>query len=986
MNDPHRQTMMHHLSSSHATVASASSRPSSRREKIVAGFVLQEKLGSGSFASVYKGVRLEAYREAISSQQAYAAIPNDAVAAIKAISRTSRKLTKKVLENLDMEIAILRTYRHPNIVCLHDVQKTEMHFYLVLEYCGGGDLQGLIRSRRHKRLGERLCRRLVRDLSAGLGFLWGKELVHRDIKPQNLLLTGPLPPEDEVENPPSDDPPHAGQRRTAQCGDAFMLKIADFGFARHLSGVDMAETMCGSPLYMAPEVLNGEKYDVRADLWSTGVVLFEMVTGKTPFHGQTPIDLLRNIKTKAVRMPNDLRPTREFVVLLRGLLVRRPHSRADFKTFTGLSEAFVSLGCNGSPAAYDRPDIETNIHVVGQMNLCSISETEGEHSIVGSADRYTGQYSRAPHVPSVSQTAMVTSQRGGHSHSGAPLLDKQGVVTPPFAPLPAPPFARGHHGSVAQGRSSVFAPLQGSPNLAPSGPRMPSPPSLSLGEDRASARIDARSLPQPRPSRHGSYGGGGMHQQFMNQQTMIVNNQNNLFAGYRQASPRTNHDSSTEGFVMVEHSACRSRSNSSLNSPATSGAYSPSVSPHSSSGRVTILNKAQIGMLGTSPQTGRALVGRMMSGSPSKSSQAASGGRFDVSPASALKSGGCLAHIDSLAKMLAASEDIGRRAITVAHLGDTRAYSAMGLLVAQKEGSGVVSSMSTSNGPPPPPATVSQSEPLASMEDANAGKNDGTPPMSNATKTLSTTRGVTVEDEDTQREKDIEDELPFSMTSSTTGGGGSRDEKTGNVDNSEGEESQEGTPAAIQVHFREALLCYFKTMSMMKYAIGATQKVVKEIDNVTLPADPQSSRNPYLPVKDAADATLAWLRGQFSAVLERADAAGEQISDLQKISPLMMESSVCVEELIYNHSLKCGQDGAVNQLHGQYDCARSCYRSAGLLAETLLMESRLGEDDRATLEGYVTSFADQIMALDALQRVELELKHSQLRQATDSRV
>lgn len=711
-----------------------------------------------------------------------------------------------------------------------------------------------------------------------------------------------------------------------------------------------------------------------------------MVTGKTPFHGQTPIDLLRNIKTKAVRMPNDLRPTREFVVLLRGLLVRRPHSRADFKTFTGLSEAFVSLGCNGSPAAYDRPDIETNIHVVGQMNLCSISETEGEHSIVGSADRYTGQYSRAPHVPSVSQTAMVTSQRGGHSHSGAPLLDKQGVVTPPFAPLPAPPFARGHHGSVAQGRSSVFAPLQGSPNLAPSGPRMPSPPSLSLGEDRASARIDARSLPQPRPSRHGSYGGGGMHQQFMNQQTMIVNNQNNLLSGYRQASPRTNHDSSTEGFVMVEHSACRSRSNSSLNSPATSGAYSPSVSPHSSSGRVTILNKAQIGMLGTSPQTGRALVGRMMSGSPSKSSQAASGGRFDVSPASALKSGGCLAHIDSLAKMLAASEDIGRRAITVAHLGDTRAYSAMGLLVAQKEGSGVVSSMSTSNGPPPPPATVSQSEPLASMEDANAGKNDGTPPMSNATKTLSTTRGVTVEDEDTQREKDIEDELPFSMTSSTTGGGGSRDEKTGNVDNSEGEESQEGTPAAIQVHFREALLCYFKTMSMMKYAIGATQKVVKEIDSVSLPADPQSSRNPYLPVKDAADATLAWLRGQFSAVLERADAAGEQISDLQKTSPLMMESSVCVEELIYNHSLKCGQDGAVNQLHGQYDCARSCYRSAGLLAETLLMESRLGEDDRATLEGYVTSFADQIMALDALQRVELELKHSQLRQATDSRV
>ncbi len=227
------------------------STPSSN-VKVAAGYVLTERLGSGSFATVYKGVILAEYQDAINRGLSPSPSDSIGVVAIKAISRSSKKLTKKVLENLDMEIAILRTYRHPNIVCLHQVQKTDRHFYLVLEYCGGGDLQRLIRTRQNGRLSERLCRRLVGDLAAGLGFLWGKELVHRDIKPQNLLLTGPLPPEEEAENPPRED---AKRVLRGMSGERFMLKIADFGFARHLSGVDLAETMCGSPLYMAPEIL-----------------------------------------------------------------------------------------------------------------------------------------------------------------------------------------------------------------------------------------------------------------------------------------------------------------------------------------------------------------------------------------------------------------------------------------------------------------------------------------------------------------------------------------------------------------------------------------------------------------------------------------------------------------------------------------------------------------------------------------------------------
>ena len=241
-------------------------------------------------------------------------------------------------------------------------------------------------------------------------------------------------------------------------------------------------------------------------------------------------------------------------------------------------------------------------------------------------------------------------------------------------------------------------------------------------------------------------------------------------------------------------------------------------------------------------------------------------------------------------------------------------------------------------------------------------------------------RNNTIEEED-------EDELPFAMTTSSEdmsqspasnimanlapiiGNSGS------NLDNEESNE-EISRSGMIELHFREALDCYLKTLSMMKGSIRAAQKVVKEIEEVLY--NPSSrmtpdANNPYTPLRKRCNASLEWLQGQFSAVLERADAAEKQISKLQKAnSTQQMEgsgSSVCVQELIYNHSLKCGREGAVKQLLGHYEAARSCYRSAGLLAETLLMESKVGEEDRSVLEGYVHSFADQIMELDQLIRV-----------------
>ncbi|KAL7539687.1 hypothetical protein ACHAXR_009495 [Thalassiosira sp. AJA248-18] len=1020
------QATHHQGTASLATMATASAQ--STNVKVAAGYVLQERLGSGSFATVYKGIRLAEYQQAINSGSR-SPPPANSISAIKAISRSSKKLTKKVLENLDMEIAILRTYRHPNIVCMHEVQKTDRHFYLVLEYCGGGDLQRLIRTRQKGRLTERLCRRLVRDLAAGLGFLWGKELVHRDIKPQNLLLTGPLPKDDEVDNPPREDAKRALRGMT---GDRFMLKIADFGFARHLSGVDLAETMCGSPLYMAPEILSGEKYDAKADLWSVGAVLFEMIAGKTPFHGENHLDLLRNIKTKAVRLPANVKVSKEFVKLLKLLLDRKPLNRADFSAFFYASEAFVALGCNGTPAVPPNTNVQTaaddtnnemqslqvtssgqrivDREVCAQMNLCAISENEGagesyhQGNVSGSASLATvatlgtvnhQQLQQVTRLPPLAQHGanyipnMATSQTNASNamvQVRPDHLNKPGVVTPPLnpvsAPHPPPTLPTGLQGAARQHgtRPSVFAPLQGSPNVSPfTAPAIPGPPVFSLGgaHDEVGALPLPGSLPPPRPGpiqfrnqRDGTFP-TIQQQQIIGHPTQFSNQSNTLLAHRRNSSsPKTSsHESqsSDSGFVMVEHSGCRSKPGSGRNSPSTSIGgigHSPSVSPHNSASRVTILNaRNNMGILGTSPGTGRALFGKMMVGSPATLTPPSSsgGGRFNLSPRAALRSGGCLAHIDALARILAASEDIGRRAITVAHLGDVRAYLAMELLVAQKEES-QLSSMST--GTP--------------MEGVDDEKNSDTPTV-NSSKKMSSLKAAAEEEE----------ELPFAMTSSSDGGTSHSPSNdlmsntaaiVGNDKSSENERPKEEiSTATIQVHFQEALMCYFKTLTMMKGSIRAAQKVAKDVEEVVnLPTagHPSSNnKNPYTPLKERCTASIDWLKGQFSAVLERADAASEQISKIQKANPSQMEgggeTSVCVEELVYNHSLKCGREGAVKQILGEYESARSCYRSAGLLAETLLMESKVGDEDRSVLEGYVHSFADQIMELDGLIRVEM---------------
>lgn len=154
----------------------------------------------------------------------------------------------------------------------------------------------------------------------------GQDIIHRDIKPQNLLLS---PDPVSESNPP-------------------LLQVADFGFARFLPQASMAETLCGSPLYMAPEILRYEKYDAKADLWSTGAVLYEMCCGRPPFRAQNHVELLKKIERNQDKItfpdeqPTDdpklqyarLNPVApDLKDLLRKLLKKNPVERMSFVDF-----------------------------------------------------------------------------------------------------------------------------------------------------------------------------------------------------------------------------------------------------------------------------------------------------------------------------------------------------------------------------------------------------------------------------------------------------------------------------------------------------------------------------------------------------------------------------------------------------------------------------------------------------------------------------
>lgn len=217
-------------------------------------------LGRGSFAKVHRATSLV----------------DGSTVAIKIIDKT-RPITARMEPQIMREVAVMKRLRsHPNILKIHELMATKTRIFLVMELASGGELFSRIRGR--GRLPEGNARRYFQQLVDALRFCHQNGVAHRDIKLQNLLLD--------------------------QSG---ALKVSDFGLSalpEQLRKDGLLHTVCGTPLYIAPEVLSGQGYDgIKADAWSCGIILFVLLAGYLPFNESNPLALYKRINARDYHFP-----------------------------------------------------------------------------------------------------------------------------------------------------------------------------------------------------------------------------------------------------------------------------------------------------------------------------------------------------------------------------------------------------------------------------------------------------------------------------------------------------------------------------------------------------------------------------------------------------------------------------------------------------------------------------------------------------------
>lgn len=261
-------------------------------------FNRKDLIGHGAFAVVFKGKQRDQGNRPV---------------AIKSITKKSLAKSQSLLEKEIKILEELTRLKHENVVRLLDCKETPQSVYIVMEYCNGGDLADYLLQK--GTLTEDTIRLFTRQICGAMKALQSKGIIHRDLKPQNILLCH----DESITNPTSND---------------ITLKIADFGFARFLQDGVMAATLCGSPQFMAVEILLSKPYDCKADLWSIGTILYQCLTGKAPFQASSP-RALRSFYEKNSNLKPRIPPdtSEELTHLLTNLLKRDPKDRISFDDF-----------------------------------------------------------------------------------------------------------------------------------------------------------------------------------------------------------------------------------------------------------------------------------------------------------------------------------------------------------------------------------------------------------------------------------------------------------------------------------------------------------------------------------------------------------------------------------------------------------------------------------------------------------------------------
>ena len=204
--------------------------------KMIDDYIIKNTIGKGTFSTVKLGEHIKTKQKV----------------AIKILNKEKIK-EKEDLERIKREIKILQMMDHPNIIKTYKISENAKNYYIIMEYCDGGELFNYIVEK--EKLDENEASMFFYQLISALEYIHSLGITHRDLKPENLLL---------VNNK--------------------IIKIIDFGLSNYFNGEKQLETPCGSPSYASPEIIKGEAYNgFNIDIWASGIILFAMLCGYLPF-------------------------------------------------------------------------------------------------------------------------------------------------------------------------------------------------------------------------------------------------------------------------------------------------------------------------------------------------------------------------------------------------------------------------------------------------------------------------------------------------------------------------------------------------------------------------------------------------------------------------------------------------------------------------------------------------------------------------------
>ena len=219
-----------------------------------------------------------------------------------------KAIDKRIKDNIEekpyfrREMEIMYQIHHPNVVKLFGHFEDNTFCYFVMEYIPNGDLYSLVPKNGIRKINNQTVASLIKDVISALYYLhhMSPPIIHRDIKPENILVD-----------------------------EKMRAKVSDFGWSNYLKGNYKRTTICGTPIYLAPEIINNTGHDEKIDIWCVGVLMFELMTGQAPWKGEDVHTVKKNISQLKINWPKNMdKDARDLISkILRYMPEERPSLR-----------------------------------------------------------------------------------------------------------------------------------------------------------------------------------------------------------------------------------------------------------------------------------------------------------------------------------------------------------------------------------------------------------------------------------------------------------------------------------------------------------------------------------------------------------------------------------------------------------------------------------------------------------------------------------